>query len=118
MIAAFFGASSGDVDEIAAAARRGTKPAPIEADDEPNEDDGVTLYVSIGKRDGMKAQELSDWLVEHAKLARDEILKIRTREKHSFVKVPAERADEIVEQLSAMTFDDREVTVERAKAAV
>jgi ATP-dependent RNA helicase DeaD len=118
MIAAFFGASSGDVDEIAAAARRGTKPAPIEADDEPNDDDGATLYVSIGKRDGMKAQELSDWLVEHGKLDRDEILRIRTREKHSFVKVPAERADEIIAQLASMTFDDRELTVERAKAAV
>jgi ATP-dependent RNA helicase DeaD len=118
MIAAFFGATQGDVGEIAAARRRGENPAPVEAEDEgAPDDDSVTLYVSIGKRDGMKAQELSDWLVETAKLERDEILKIRTREKHSFVKVPAERSEEIAQRLSSLTFEDRELTVEPAKTS-
>src|SRR5690606_13353297 len=63
MIAAFFGATQGDVDEIAAASRRGQKPPPVEVVEGEAADEGeVTLYVSLGKRDGMKAQQLADWL--------------------------------------------------------
>ncbi|NLY94817.1 MAG: DEAD/DEAH box helicase [Myxococcales bacterium] len=123
MIAAYFGATSGDVDEIAAASRRGKKPAaerPAEREDDAEpagDDDTVTLYVSLGKRDGMKASELGDWLVEQAGVDRGDLLKIRTREKHSFVKVPADRAEAVIEKISQSSFEDRAVTAEPAKSS-
>ena len=118
-----FGATSGDVDEIAAAIRRGKKPAaerPAEREDDAEpagDDDTVTLYVSLGKRDGMKASELGDWLVEQAGVDRGDLLKIRTREKHSFVKVPADRAEAVIEKISQSSFEDRAVTAEPAKSS-
>ncbi|HJK98005.1 MAG TPA: DEAD/DEAH box helicase [Polyangiaceae bacterium LLY-WYZ-14_1] len=103
--------------------RRGRKKrAPEAAADVPGEDDApdddaAVLYVNIGRRNGIRAGDLEELLLEEAGLDEDDILRIRMRDRHSFVEVPGDRADEVIEALSGTRFDDRDLLVERAKTA-
>jgi hypothetical protein len=137
LIASFFGgAVVGDVDEAAASARRARKPKPVPepaapkqkaakavadddgatAEDEPESDaETATLYVNVGKRDDARADALGEWLVKETGLLADAFLRVKVKEKHAFVEVRDERADEIIAAIAGKRWGDREVFAERAR---
>ncbi|MEZ4251478.1 MAG: DEAD/DEAH box helicase [Polyangiales bacterium] len=85
-------------------------------DDEDEEDEGhVRLFVNVGRRDGVRVGDLNRLFQDEAGLDREHVGRIRLRDKHSFVSVPEEKADAVVENLSGKSFAERELKVERAK---
>lgn len=136
----FFGAKP-DVDESAAASRREraapptpepaapAEPEPENAEPEPEskpreeapedlEDDGesVFVYLNVGRRDGARPGEILRLLTEHCDLDKEEVGRIRIRDRHTFVGVPREKADAIVEQLTGKSALEKELVAERARA--
>lgn len=129
MLRAFFGQKGDDVDEQAAAARRSrTGPAAGTTSDEQGhgggpsnghgdgDDDMTTLYINLGRKDGMRPGEINRLLRERAGLARHDIGRIRIRDKHTFVGVPSAQVEEVVSSLSGQNVRDRELVVEPAKS--
>jgi ATP-dependent RNA helicase DeaD len=129
LLSAFFGTETEDVDKVAASRRRrgkehvddhstgngngnGQKPAPQEAEEAPT----TTLYVNVGRRDELKASELSRLLRDRAGLKRKEIGRIRLRDKHALVDVPEDRAQEVIESMAGAVLKDRELELELAKS--
>ncbi|MBX3272145.1 MAG: DEAD/DEAH box helicase [Sandaracinaceae bacterium] len=80
-----------------------------------NEND-VYLYVNLGRRDGIRPGQLIRLLATECDVDKTEVGRIRIRDRHSFVGVPRERADEIVEQLAGKESHDKELVVELARA--
>jgi len=111
-------ARADDADAKPSSTKRSSREqdtAPREADG-GDEDDVVTLYFNVGRRNGIRAGDIEELVFEEAGLDDEELLRIRVRDRHSFVDVVAERADEVIDALSGTRFDDREILVERAKA--
>ena len=128
LIASFFFAESGDVDELAAAARRAgasrseesrAKPKKSSRENDADEDDDedeVTLYLNLGKRDGLKASEIAQWLLETTKIERTALKRVRTKEKHSFVRLDEDVAEDVLAALAEADYKGKAVVAERAKA--
>ncbi len=126
LLGAFFGADTEDVDKVAAAKRRRGKEHPDNhastevAEQEPREQEEVvettTLYVNVGRRDELKASELGRLLRDRTGLKRQEIGRIRVRDKHSLVDVPEERAQDVIEAMAGAVLGDRELELELAKS--
>ena len=165
LLSAFFGprGSTDEVDEQAAAARRGRAPAPVTlavpeeeppreapkrsrrrptrveeetaratavpsangpdaGDDEGDDGDPVRadmtrLYINLGRRDGIRAGEISKLLRDRCELGRADIGRIRVRDKHTFVDVVTPRVPVVVASLGGQTVQDRELVVEPARSA-
>jgi ATP-dependent RNA helicase DeaD len=82
-----------------------------------DEDTGMaTLYLNVGRREGARPGEISRFLRETAGLEREQIGRIRIRDKHTFVGVPVERIDAVLDALTGRTFLDRPIVAERARA--
>ncbi|MGF1466309.1 MAG: DEAD/DEAH box helicase [Sandaracinaceae bacterium] len=140
LLATFFGTSADEeLDEEAAAARR-ERPAPPAPEPEPSggaaraprdvepadgedlaeaedvdDEDVAYLYVNIGRRDGVRPGDIIGLLADECDLDKDEVGKIRIRDRHTFVGVPPDRADSIVEQLSGLESHGKELVVEPAR---
>ncbi len=92
--------------------------APLkEANVAANEEDGdwAMLYVSLGRKDGARAGTINRLFQDDGGLERDEIGRIRIRDKHSFVQVPRVKADALVEKLNGQTHLEKELVVEPAR---
>src|SRR6185436_19199629 len=64
------------------------------------EDEGVFLYLNLGRRDGVRPGEILRLLAEECGLDKAEVGRIRIRDRHTFVGVPREKVDAIVQQLT------------------
>ncbi len=136
LLAAFFGRFGEDVDDQAAARRRGKAPEPAPA--APAETAGPTasepskgsrsrtggeerprrvlMYLNVGRKDGLKRrEELRKLLAEVADLAGDDIARIRIKETHTHFDVPAELADLLPERVRDKEAFGRALTLERAR---
>lgn len=126
LLGAFFDTGGDDVDEVAAKRRRSAAPPPMP--DEPrkaNRDEAArpkreaiptaTLYVNVGRNDDLKASELGRLLRERSGLKRREIGRIRVRDKHSFVDVPEERAQDVIDSMVGAVLGKQELSVELAE---
>ncbi|MGB5702063.1 MAG: DEAD/DEAH box helicase [Polyangiales bacterium] len=119
LLGAFFGDDTGDIDKVAAAKRRRGKQHPddhskVDSDEEAAET--TTLYVNVGRQDELKASELGRLLRDRTGLKRNEIGRIRVRDKHSLVDVPEDRAQEVIESMAGTVLRDRELELELAKS--
>lgn len=86
-------------------------------DRDDEEDEGHTrLYVSVGKRDGIRVGDLHRLFVERGELESDAVGRIRLRDKHSFVSVTTEVAEDVVDRLDGTEFAERELKVELSKS--
>ncbi len=90
------------------------------SDDKANEDridkDQLgTLYLNLGKRDGVRLGELARFLRETCNLSRSDLGRIRIRDRYTLVGVPKERLDAIVDTLKGAQLNDRQLAPERAK---
>jgi len=86
------------------------EPAPVQ------DEAMTTLYLNVGKRDGVAKAEVSDLLRQHAGLLGDDLGRVRVRDNHTFVGVPAERAEAVIESLSGTALGEVQLTVERARS--
>jgi ATP-dependent RNA helicase DeaD len=125
LVATFFGDRE-DVEEEAAAARRERRPDPApepvveddRAEEAPpvDEAEDVFLYVSVGRRDGIRPGDILRVLSEGAGLDKQTVGRIKIRDRHTFVGLPEESLDEAIEALRGLDIDEeREVVVERAR---
>jgi ATP-dependent RNA helicase DeaD len=169
LLQGFFGAQSGDTDEVAAAARRSRRPTPVvdpersenerpqgkrrrqqrrsadagqpkrrreRAPKAPEEAVGVdqateerdegtgnaadldgTLFLNLGRKEGLRIGEVSRVLRERCSLKRNQIGKIRIRERYTLVEVPGERLDDIIDALQGTELRDKPLAPERAKVS-
>lgn len=75
------------------------------------------LYLNLGKRDGVRAGEVARLLQESCELGRDDIGRIRIRDRYTFVDVPEGQLDAIIGKLAGQLLHDKALAPERAKAA-
>lgn len=98
------------------AARAEAEGAPELPDDVQDDENAVFVYLNVGRRDGVRPGEIIRLLAEQCSLEKDEVGRIRIRDRHTFVGVPREKADEIVTQLTGKSALEKELVVERARA--
>jgi ATP-dependent RNA helicase DeaD len=84
------------------------------AHEAPRENVG-TLYLDFGRRDGARVGELARLVREVGELTRDEVGRIRVRDRHTFVEVPNDKLEQVVERLRGHVFHDKALAAERAK---
>jgi ATP-dependent RNA helicase DeaD len=75
-----------------------------------------TLFVNLGRRDGTRVGDILRLFETHARLGKDDLGRIRIRDRHTFVGVPKERAASAVEALAGRSFGDKALVVEIARA--
>jgi ATP-dependent RNA helicase DeaD len=77
--------------------------APFARQDEGDRDalpeDFVEIYINVGRRDGARASDFQRLLVERAGLGRNQVQRIRVRERNAFVSV---RKDELARAIGAL----------------
>ena len=73
------------------------------------------LFIDLGRRDGVRIGELARLVREVGELERDQVGRIRVRDRHTFVEVPIEKLDHVVERLNGHVFRDKPLAAERAK---
>ncbi len=77
--------------------------------------DEIKLYVNVGKKDGISVGDINRFFIEEVGLTRDEVGRIRIRDKHTFVFVPAAKVDDVIAATEGKQLAERELKVERAK---
>jgi len=80
------------------------------------DEEEAKLYVSVGRKDGVRVGDLNRLFQDSGGLSRDQVGRIRLRDKHSFVSIPATKVEEVIDALHGMDFHDRELKVEPARA--
>jgi len=84
-------------------------------DDRIDKDQLGTLYLNLGKKDGLRLGELARFLRDTCDLSRSELGRIRIRDRYTLVGVPIEQLDTIVDKLKGARLNDRQLAPERAK---
>ncbi len=82
----------------------------------PDLENMTTLYLNVGRRDGLEPGDVSSLLNTSCGLEGDDIGRVRVRERHTFVGVPSERVDGVIAALAGQNLRNRELQVERARA--
>jgi ATP-dependent RNA helicase DeaD len=107
---------------VAAASRSEPDPIAPPPSGAPNvataseiENDFVELYVSVGRRDGARAADVQRALQEGAALDKNDIARIRVRDRHTFVSVRKSVHTRALAALSAATIAGRVATAEVAR---
>jgi len=72
--------------------------------------------VSVGRKDGVRVGDLNRLFQDSGGLDKGEVGRIRLRDKHSFVSIPATKVEEVIDALHGLDFHDRELKVEPARA--
>jgi ATP-dependent RNA helicase DeaD len=97
-----------------------TSIAPAGADHgggEATSDAAMTmLYLDVGRRDGVRTGEIARLMRDIGALQRSEVGRIRVRDRHTFVEVPDEKVDALLEKLRGHALRDKALSPERAKA--
>lgn len=83
--------------------------------DEHGEDEGTKLYLSVGRKEGIRPSTLIQFLVTHAGIDRKDVYRIQIREGYSFVSVAPGIAEETVAKANGQTLGDRQISVELAR---
>lgn len=75
----------------------------------------VRLFLSLGKKDNMNPKTLLQFLIEKAKVRKDEIGEIRILENFSFIDAAQDAVDSIMNNCSGKSFGGRRLNIEVAK---
>jgi ATP-dependent RNA helicase DeaD len=73
------------------------------------------LFVSIGRRDGIRAQDLLKTLADAAGLDPATVQRIRVRERHSFVSIKKSDVEKTLEKVEGVSLGGRALHVEIAR---
>jgi len=80
-------------------------------------DDAYTnLFLNVGKRDGVKVVDLLRLFESQAGLGKEQLGRIRIRDRHSFVAVPKDATERAIAQLTGFEHAGRALAVEVARA--
>lgn len=79
--------------------------------------DAVRLFLNLGRRQGFRKSELSEYLAAEAELPQEQLHGLHIRDNFSFITVAATAVDHVIEKLNGKQIEDREVRVERAKTS-
>lgn len=94
------------------------QPEPSDERNGRDGDDGrltfKEIYLSVGRRDGVRAGQISE-LLEQAGIERDNIGRIRVRDRSTFVGVNAEHSDAAIAALDGAKIGDRVAMAELAR---
>ena len=95
-------------------------PAPPPARDarpprEPLAEDMAELFVSVGRRDGVRAQDLLKTLADAAGLDPATVQRIRVRDRHSFVSIKKSDVEKTLEKVEGVSLGGRALHVEIAR---
>ena len=93
-----------------------TQPFPEDDDNGPEAEGMTTLYVNVGRRDGVRAAELARIVRERTGLGDTDIGKVRVRQRHTFVGVRTDRLEHAISTLTGTPWGDRTISAEPAKA--
>jgi ATP-dependent RNA helicase DeaD len=102
-------------DTEKSAGRSEGEPRPSDVRGEPLAPDMAELFLSVGRRDGVRAQELLQQLVDVAGLDPATVQRIRVRERHSFVSIKKTDVEAAIAKLTGTTLGGRPLTVEIAR---
>jgi ATP-dependent RNA helicase DeaD len=108
-------------------------PAPEDNDDQPilaegdasgsaeqpaeeDEEEELELFVNVGRKDGVRPGDFVAVLAEAPGVNRDDIGRIRIRDKHTFIAVRAEVIEDAIQAIQGHAFGDRVATAARARA--
>jgi ATP-dependent RNA helicase DeaD len=104
-------------------APRRRREAPVPTDGEPTSErerfteDGMTnVFVNLGRRENVKVVDLLRLFEERAGLGKAQLGRIRIRDRHTFVGVPKDRADDAIAKIQGAPFGDKTIVAEVARA--
>lgn len=75
----------------------------------------VKLYLNIGRRQGVRASDLVDYLCQEAGVEAQALADLQLRDTHTYLTVPDASAQSIIDRVSGKAFHDRVLKIERAK---
>lgn len=75
--------------------------------------DLARLYINLGRKDGAGENEIRDLLRAHADF--DDVRSIEVMNTHTYLNVPMDQADAIVQAVAGKTVGDRDIICEKAK---
>ena len=85
---------------------------PREPENDPN---FATLFLNIGRREGVRVGDILRLFEERASLTKEHLGRIRIRDRHSFVGVPHSEVARTLEGLAGQRFGERELVAEVAR---
>lgn len=97
---------------LAEGAEFGAAEQPVDQDEEEE----LELFVNVGRKDGVRPGDFVAVLAEAPGVKRDDIGRIRIRDKHTFIAVRAEVIDDAIQAIQGRAFGDRVATAARARA--
>jgi ATP-dependent RNA helicase DeaD len=92
-----------------------------ESDEEGEEGDSqdsvkmTRIYLNLGRRDHVRASEVTRFLREHVKLTRRDLGRVQVRDTFSHVGIRLDLAEQLLTSLQGQKFRNKEVVVELAK---
>jgi ATP-dependent RNA helicase DeaD len=98
-----------EVEERETRRPRHTKPR------RPVDGPGVKLIVSAGRSQGLEPADVIGAIVDNSHLEGEDIRNVRVLERFSFVEVPAQRADEVIDKVSGRAVRGATLRLEVAK---
>ncbi|MCU0692044.1 MAG: DEAD/DEAH box helicase, partial [Polyangiaceae bacterium] len=81
-----------------------------------DDQDYAEIFVNVGRRDGVRAGDFMRVLAEAPGVSRDDIGRIRIRDRHTFVLVRRDALDDALDGLQGQAFGNRVVNAEVARA--
>ncbi|MCD6498045.1 MAG: DEAD/DEAH box helicase [Deltaproteobacteria bacterium] len=78
-------------------------------------DDLVKLYVNLGRKDGLRTEDIRAFLTEESSVDEETLRQIRLRDTHTYVFVDPAAVDPFVERIRGKTFKGKSVVVEPAR---
>lgn len=81
----------------------------------PANGDYAEIFVSIGRRDGVRSSDLQELLVDHIGLDKDDVKRIRVRERNAFISVRKSEAQRALDGISKASWGNRSLTAEIAR---
>lgn len=77
--------------------------------------DGVRMFITIGKRDNIRIYTITDMLVNNTSLSNAEINNVSICEKFSFFEVPSDKVDEVLSLSNEIRYKGRRLSIEITK---
>jgi ATP-dependent RNA helicase DeaD len=77
--------------------------------------DYAEIFVSIGRRDGVRSADIQELLVDHIGIDKDDVKRIRVRERNAFISVRKSEAQRAIDGISKASWGNRPLTAEIAR---
>jgi ATP-dependent RNA helicase DeaD len=110
--------SLADISAAALQAAFGELPTEMQSPERGRDEDTggkVRLFMTIGKMDKIKVQDIVNSIAAEAGIPQRKIENVRVLEKFTFLEVPADLADRVIRSINDMVLKGRKVKVAEAR---